>query len=63
MKIKPEWRLDVWKVFDLFHLRWRTGVNFINILRTNFSYKRRFGSFFYVQVTRENDVFVQKIWA
>jgi len=30
------------------------GVNFINILRTNFSYKRHFGSFFYVHVTREN---------
>ncbi len=24
----------------------RTGVNFINILRTNFSYERHFGSFF-----------------
>jgi len=31
----------------------RVGVNFINILRTNVSYERRFGSFFYVQVTRE----------
>ncbi len=29
------------------------GVNFINTLRTNFLYERRFGSFFYVQVTRE----------
>jgi len=29
------------------------GVNFINILRTNFSYERRFGSFSYVHVTRE----------
>jgi len=28
-------------------------VNFINILRTNFLYKRHFGSFFYVYVTRE----------
>jgi len=27
------------------------AVNFINILRTNFSYERRFGSFFHVQVT------------
>jgi len=26
----------------------RTGVNFINILRTNFSYDRHFGSFFYL---------------
>jgi len=24
-----------------------TGVNFINTLRTNFSYERRFGSFFF----------------
>jgi len=31
----------------------RAGVNFINILRTNFLYKRHFGSFFYVHVTRE----------
>jgi len=30
-----------------------TGVNFINILCTNFSYKHHFGSFFYVHVTRE----------
>jgi len=29
------------------------GVNFINILRTNFSCKCRFGSFFYVHVTRK----------
>jgi len=29
------------------------GVNFINILRTNFLYERLFGSFFYVHVTRE----------
>ncbi len=29
------------------------GGNFINILRTNFSYQRRFGSFFYKHVTRE----------
>jgi len=29
------------------------GVNFINILRPNFLYKRHFGSFFYVNVTRE----------
>jgi len=31
----------------------RTGVNFINILRTNFLYERRFSSFFYIHVTRE----------
>jgi len=31
----------------------RTLVNFINILRTNFLYECRFGSFFYVHVTRE----------
>jgi len=31
----------------------RPGVNFINILLTNFSYKGHFGSFFYVHVTRE----------
>jgi len=31
-------------------------VNFINNLRTNFLYKHRFGSFFYVHVTRE------KLW-
>ncbi len=30
-----------------------TGVNFINILRTHFSYEHCFGSFFYVNVTRE----------
>ena len=30
-----------------------TGVNFINILHTNFSYEYCFSSFFYVHVTRE----------
>jgi len=34
------------------------GVNFINVIFTNFSYERRF---FYVHVTRENKTFVQKI--
>jgi len=29
----------------------RPGVNFINILRTNFLYERRFGSFFLVTFT------------
>jgi hypothetical protein len=32
---------------------WLLGVNFIKILRTNFSYQCCFGSFFYVHVTRE----------
>jgi len=31
----------------------RTGVNFINVKRTNFSYERRFGSFYYVHVNRK----------
>ncbi len=31
----------------------RSGVNFINVLGTNFSYERHFGSLFYVLVTRE----------
>ncbi len=30
------------------------GDNFINILRTNFSYEHRFGSFFYVHVTEKS---------
>ncbi len=30
-----------------------TGVNFINILFTNFLYERHFSSFFYVHLTRE----------
>jgi len=30
------------------------GVNFNDILRSNFSYERRFGSFFYLHVTRES---------
>jgi len=29
-------------------------VNFINVFRTFFSYERRFGSFFYIHVTRKN---------
>jgi len=29
------------------------GVNFINVKRTNFSYEHRFGSFYYVHVTRK----------
>ncbi len=29
------------------------GLNFINILRTNFSFERPFGSFFDIHVTRE----------
>jgi len=35
------------------------GVNFINVLRTNFSYKRRFSS--YVLAFSKNSF--QKIWA
>jgi len=31
----------------------RAGVNFINVMGTNFSYECRF---FYLQVTRENNV-------
>jgi len=30
-----------------------SAVNFINIIRANFSYKRRFSSFYYVHVTRK----------
>jgi hypothetical protein len=33
-----------------------TGVNFINVKHANFSYKRRFGSFFLVTCTLKNDV-------
>jgi len=32
---------------------WCTGVNFINVKHTNFSYKCRFGSFYNVHVTRK----------
>jgi len=38
------------------------AVNFINVKRTNFSYERRFGSFYYVHVTAKT-TFVQKIFA
>jgi hypothetical protein len=31
----------------------RPGVNFINVKCTNFLYERRFGSFYYVHVTRK----------
>jgi hypothetical protein len=31
------------------------GVNFINILRMNFSYERPFGSFFYVHGSCQNN--------
>jgi len=34
----------------------QSGVNFINILRTNFLYERRFGS---LHVTRENDICIK----
>jgi len=42
----------------------RSTVNFINILRTNFSNECRFGSFYYVHVTRKKaakTTFAQKI--
>ncbi len=32
---------------------WSLGVNFINIKLENFSYEHRFGSFYYVHVTRK----------
>jgi len=31
----------------------KAAVNFINILRANFTYENLFGSFFYLHVTRE----------
>ncbi len=37
----------------------RLGVNFINVIRTNFSYERRFS---YVQVTRENNVHTKNLY-
>jgi len=44
-----------------------TDVNFINILRTNFSYERLFGSFFYLCTCNwrkaAKAMFVQKIRA
>ncbi len=36
---------------SIFKTVWYSGVNFINILRTNFSYERCFGSFFLVTCT------------
>jgi len=53
------WKIcfDCWKVLRRCTKEQRhsdqPGVNFINILRTNFSYEYHFGSFFYVHVTRE----------
>jgi len=38
------------------------GVNFINIKRVNFLYKRRFGSFFLVTCTQKNDVRTKKLY-
>ncbi len=40
-----------WKKCQNFRLSW--DVNFINILRTNFSYEHCFGSLFYIHATRE----------
>jgi len=37
----------------IFFLVCPSGVNFINVKRTNFSYGRGFGSFYYVHVTRK----------
>ena len=34
-------------------LFWQISVNFINVKHTNFSYERRFDSFYYILVTRE----------
>jgi len=36
-------------------------VNFINILRTNFSCEHHLGSFFYIHVTIENDVHTKHV--
>ncbi len=46
-----EWPLSL--TYSLSSQQRLSGVNFINILRTNFSYEHCFGSFFYVHVTRE----------
>ncbi len=45
-------------------MKYTTVVNFINIKRANFSYKHRFGRFYYVHVTRKKAakmMFVRKI--
>ncbi len=42
----------------------QSGVDFINVKRTNFLYERHFGSFYYVHVTRkkaDKTTSVQKI--
>jgi len=39
-KINPDWLAEIWNCLLL-----RTGVNFINVLRTNFLYERRFSSY------------------
>ncbi len=39
-----------------------SAVNFINVIRTNFSYECRFSSFFYIHITAEM-TFVRKIRA
>jgi hypothetical protein len=41
-------------------LRWEQGVNFINVLRTNFLYEHCFGSFFLLRFDFE-EKFVRKI--
>ena len=40
----------------------RAGVNFINIIVTNFSYECCFGSFFYVHVTRKKAAETTFVW-
>jgi len=40
-----------WIIVSIFRL---STVNFINILRTNFSYEHRFGSIFCIHITRKN---------
>ncbi len=46
------WRRRKRKIFHG-QCRLRTAVNFINVKRTNFSYERHFGSFYYVYVTEK----------
>ncbi len=43
-----------------FFIGFTTGVNFINIIRTNFLYERRFSSYMYIEKGAEM-MFVQKI--
>ncbi len=45
--------LASWVSEGLIFYEGQLGVNFINIKRTNFSYECRFGSFYYLHVTRK----------